>query len=242
MFRLNAVVRVATLVLIEAGAVVSLATIGRRPELRVPLGHLGPWLRRGDAAIVTVASLRVVALLVAGWLLLSTLLSLAASLWRLPALVRAARWTTPPAVRRTVERVGAVSIAASVVLAPTLAVARRSGDPPAVSPVRDGRGGPLARLPADTTTTPAPAAPRPAPSGPTPVDAVDEVVVRAGDNLWMLAAVRLARTSNRVPWEVPDAEVAPYWARVCEANRDRLQSHDPDLVYPGETVVLPPIT
>jgi nucleoid-associated protein YgaU len=36
-------------------------------------------------------------------------------------------------------------------------------------------------------------------------------------------------------------EVAEYWHRVIEANRDRLRSGDPDLIYPGEEIILPPL-
>jgi nucleoid-associated protein YgaU len=28
---------------------------------------------------------------------------------------------------------------------------------------------------------------------------------------------------------------------VIEANRDRLRSGDPDLIYPGEEIILPPL-
>jgi nucleoid-associated protein YgaU len=34
-------------------------------------------------------------------------------------------------------------------------------------------------------------------------------------------------------------EVVAYWRSVIEANRERLQSGDPDLIYPGEVVLLP---
>ena len=40
--------------------------------------------------------------------------------------------------------------------------------------------------------------------------------------------------------EPTNREVAEYWAKVVEANRDGLQSGDPDLIYPGEEIVLPP--
>jgi nucleoid-associated protein YgaU len=35
--------------------------------------------------------------------------------------------------------------------------------------------------------------------------------------------------------------VAAYWAKVKEANRHRLASGDPDLIEPGEIIVLPPV-
>jgi hypothetical protein len=76
---------------------------------------------------------------------------------------------------------------------------------------------------------------------PAPADAEPEVVVAAGDNLWLLAARHLAAASGRSVGDVPDDEVAPYWVQVCDANRGRLASGDPNLIFPGERVVLPPI-
>jgi nucleoid-associated protein YgaU len=238
--------RVVGTVAVEAATLAALVAIGGRPGMGVPLGDLGDWLRDGDPATVVVALLRWVAVVLAAWTLLSTLLYLAAASSRVPAAVRAVRWTTVPAVRRVVDAACAVSVATSVVatsvvLAPAGAGAT-SADPPSVSVVRDGRGGDgsIARLPAD----PAPTTTRPAPVPPAPTVVVpddDVVVVDAGDNLWVLAARRLARASGRTPDEVTDAEVAPYWVRVCDANRARLASSDPDLVFPGEQVVLPPV-
>ena len=113
-----------------------------------------------------------------------------------------------------------------------------------MSVVRDGTGasqGDLAQLPPDVTApTPAPA-PAPTPSAPPPTDTRD-VVVAPGDNLWELAARRLATTSGRARADVTDAEIAPYWVRVCDENRARLASGDPNLVFPGERIVLPPVS
>jgi nucleoid-associated protein YgaU len=36
----------------------------------------------------------------------------------------------------------------------------------------------------------------------------------------------------------PD-EVEPLWRTVIDANRQRLRSGDPDLIYPGETILIP---
>jgi nucleoid-associated protein YgaU len=54
-------------------------------------------------------------------------------------------------------------------------------------------------------------------------------VVAAGESLWTIAAARVA----------PGADVAPYWARVVDANRQSLRSGNPNLIYPGEVVELP---
>jgi nucleoid-associated protein YgaU len=247
--------RVVGTVLVEAVAVVALVAVGRSPTLSVPFGDLGPWLRDGDPATVVVALTRWAALLGAAWLLGSTLLYLAASVVRAPAAVRAVGWSTLPVVRRTIDAACAVSVATALALAPAVAAGARVDDPPSVSVVRDGRG--LAQLPPDSTAAPPTTAavappptpavtPPPLPSVPTaPREAVDTVVVvvvASGDNLWLLATRRLARATGRDPASVPDAEVAPYWVRVCDVNRDRLASGDPNLVFPGEQVVLPPVS
>jgi hypothetical protein len=271
MIALQRTARVIGAVLVEMATVFALVAIGHRPGLTVPISHLGPWLRDGDPATVVVALLRWVALVGASWLLVSTLLYLAAAMSRVPAVVRAVRWSTLPAVRRAVDAACAMSVATSVVLVPAAAGATgvagraRASDPPSVSLVRNGRG--IAELPPDTTvpgrrpedlevpvsapppttlavtpvSTPSRGAPV-APVVPVAPSNSEVVVVVEGDNLWTIAAARLARASGRAPGDVPAAEIAPYWERVCNANRARLASGDPDLVFPGEPVLLPALS
>lgn len=64
------------------------------------------------------------------------------------------------------------------------------------------------------------------------------IVVMPGDHLWSISRRRLEHASDGA---VSNDAVASYWRRVIDANRDRLHSGDPDLIYPGETVLLPPI-
>lgn len=252
----------------EVALLVALVALGHRRAFAVPTAHLGPWLRDGDPAGVIVALLRWVALIGAAWLLLSTVLYAVAALSGIPAAVRAVRWSTLPAVRRAVDAVCAVSVVTTVVLAPAAAGATRassrstspSSDPPGVSLVRDGHGdGSLARLPADgsptstapaTTPTTVPSAttvtvlPPTAPAPPTvaaPTALPDDVVVVDGDNLWTIAAARVAAATGRPREAVTDREVATYWVQVCDTNREHLASGDPNLVYPGEHVTLPPV-
>jgi len=235
MSALRRTTRVIGTVGVETATVAALVLLGRRPELAVPVRHLGRWLREGDPATVVVALLRWVALLGAGWLLASTLVYLAAALSRVPAAVRAVEWSTLPTVRRAVDAACAVSVVTAVVLAPASAnAAAGSRDTTTVTLVRDGRSGQrgIAQLPPDST----PASASPA----SPVVQPDEVVVATGDDLWELSARQLALVSARGRGDVSDAEVAPYWARVCDANRGRLASGDANLVYPGERIVLPP--
>jgi DNA-binding SARP family transcriptional activator/nucleoid-associated protein YgaU len=78
------------------------------------------------------------------------------------------------------------------------------------------------------------------PAGATTNDAdrPSEVVIEPGDNIWHLAEARLDSDLGREP---SDDEVAPYWREVVAANDDRLvQPGNPDLVVPGQVLVLPP--
>lgn len=73
--------------------------------------------------------------------------------------------------------------------------------------------------------------------GPAPFDAT-EIVVRPGDHMWALAEERLATARGRV---VSDCEIAPYWLQVVASNMSRIRSGDPDLIFPGEVLVLPAV-
>jgi hypothetical protein len=66
-------------------------------------------------------------------------------------------------------------------------------------------------------------------------DEAGEWEVRRGDHLWSIAAETLA-----VVHDEPAAlgEIADYWRLVIAANVDLT---DPNLIYPGQTVVLPPL-
>jgi hypothetical protein len=85
------------------------------------------------------------------------------------------------------------------------------------------------------TTTPTTSTPPPTTSTPSPVS--ERVVVRPGDNLWLIARTSLTRVSTRRPTE---AEVMRHWLLVIAANRSTLRSGDPSLVFPGEIVTVPP--
>ena len=70
--------------------------------------------------------------------------------------------------------------------------------------------------------------------GPSP--GVDTVTVSPGDNLWDISEAQLQNRLGRPP---TNSEVADYWRRVIDANQGHLQSGDPNLIYPGETIRLP---
>jgi nucleoid-associated protein YgaU len=63
----------------------------------------------------------------------------------------------------------------------------------------------------------------------------------SGDNLWTISRDRLARVTGRSPSALSDHEIATYWLRVIDANQSHLRSHDPNLIFPGEVIHLPPV-
>jgi nucleoid-associated protein YgaU len=62
------------------------------------------------------------------------------------------------------------------------------------------------------------------------------VVVIAGDHLWAISARAMKEGWGREP---TDREIDPYWRAVIERNRSRLA--DPNLIFPGDTIELPPV-
>jgi hypothetical protein len=248
-----AVVTMATLA-VEGAAIAALTAIGHEPAFRVPLTRLDDWLAVTPPADALVAGLRWVAMVGAWWLFAGTLVYVAAVVTRVPAAVRAVRWAALPPVRRVVDAAFVATVVGGAVLAPATAGARGAGPPPTTL-VRDGRGGDLASLPPATAAVPTPPAGPPA-SAPAPTAAAVppvalsppavsvevQMVVAPGDDLWALAAARLATTRGIAPGDVADAEIAPYWVAVCERNRGALASGDPNLIFPGEIVTLPPVS
>ena len=260
--RSRAVVATMATLAAEGAAIVALTAIGREPAFRIPLAHLDDWLAATPSTDALVAALRWVALVGAWWLLAGSLVYVVAAVTRVPTAVRAVRWAALPPVRRMVDAAFVATVVGGAVLAPATAGARDTGPPPTTL-VRDGRGGDLASLPPATTAPPtlppappaaAPArtpAPTPAPTPaavppaappPPPGGGEVQVVVAPGDDLWALAAGRLAATRGIAPAAVADAEIAPYWVAVCERNRAALASGDPNLIFPGEIVTLPPVS
>lgn len=178
----------------------------------------------GRTALVAAASLlRLAALVAAGYLLAITSLGLlAAGARRRRALVALARWS-PPVVRWLL----------GAGFAGTLAVGPAGAAPASPPPT-------MVLLPEDrspTTTTTVP--PVPSPSPPPAAPAAPILILAPGDHLWSVAARTLAEVRGRPP---TDREVAPYWRLLVELNRPQLPDPaDPDLVFPGDVLRLPPV-
>ncbi len=66
-------------------------------------------------------------------------------------------------------------------------------------------------------------------------------VVQPGDNLWRIAHRQLgqATATGSPQGDIGVLKVRAYWASLVEINRHRLRSGDPDLIYPGEELLLP---
>lgn len=231
----------AVLVACEALAVAGLHRLGSVDGFAIPRRDFAAWLRDTPSEDVLLAAVRLAALVAAWWLLATTVAYIAARLARLPRAARAIGWATCPAVRRWVDRAAAVSI----MTASALGAARPAAadPPPATSPVppvvidldhRD-RSGDARLAPVSVRTghsvvvPPAPMPPPPASPSATPAPApVATHRVAPGEHLWSIAAGHAA-------------DVAPYWRRLVELNRPHLRSGDPDLVYPDESIELPPV-
>lgn len=206
----------------------------------LPRTALAQLLDAGTATTPTgplVAAIALLAWLAAGWLALTTVLTLAA---RLPGLAgrasaAAARRVAPAAVRSAVEVALGVTVAVGLTSTPALAAAepRLAVDldwPVAVPPAPQAPAAP------STTGRPAVApAAAPVPGAPIRAAVAVPVVVVPGDTLWGIAERALERSSGAPP---TDAAVAAAWPRWWAANR-QVVGDDPDLILPG-TVLQPP--
>ena len=136
-----------SLVAFESAAIVGLHWAGGVDRLTIDWNHFSYFLEVSTTADVTVAILRLVGLVLAYWLLGSTLLYTAAKATRVPGAVRAVEWTTLPAVRRIVDSTVAVSITLSSFGTAGAAMAQVPTPPPPV--VHDvGDVGPYVPTPA----------------------------------------------------------------------------------------------
>ncbi len=228
----------------------------------------GAWLAASDPLIATFAVLRVLVLAVCWYLLLVTVAGIVTRWLRADHLAVVLDHLTVPLVRRLVQQAAGVSLATVLVAAPTSALAAPPLTAAGAGPVAASQLMPVELLPAirgpvtgaprsgeglvlpwemvaggaDVAVTerdPVPEhAASPAPATP-PADAGAIHLVRSGDSLWRIASEHLEATLGRDP---SDGEVAPFWQRLIEGNRDRLvDPTDPDLILPGQELRIPPV-
>jgi hypothetical protein len=201
------------------------------------------------------AGLRLTGLLVAYWLAGSTTLYLIGRAARVPAAIRSVRWATIGPVRHLIDRTLSGALVATIALPVSVGamtdpgyVPVPAGDHAPSAPVvaaEEDVPDPRSDAPGTSSLPPPPVTPPlPTESGTTnpPAPGVagvaGEIVVRPGDHMWSLAAERLASVRGR---NVSDSETALYWLELIAVNLSRIRSGDPDLIFPGETLILPAI-
>lgn len=219
---------------LKASALVVSEAVALLQLLRLPLPSVDwsqplAWLERVPPEEAVIAVVRLAALGIAGYLLVTTALCVVASLSRVPALMRAVRLTTLPAVRHLLD--GAV--AAAIVAAPA-----SMASVGAATPASANAASPSA--PVSVPVAAGDAAYTPIPAGEPPAQATNAAyVVRPVDSFWSIAAHQLA-TRQSVPVEqVSEAEIARYWRALIDLNASSIISGDPNLIYPGESLQLP---
>jgi nucleoid-associated protein YgaU len=229
--------------------IVLLGVLGRGRMAAPPVGS---WvaMTRWYAAIgpdgAAVAGLRLIALLLAMWVLLATVLQLIGSLpWLAP--VRAvADLISPRSLQRLGHGLAGLSLTAGLA-APAPSVGTPAGEvaPTAAAGwfVVAGDEPPLPPAPPASPAWPTPGTATmhllepPAAVAPSAAPMADAVTVTAGDSLWSLAADEVAARRGATASE---REVARYWRQVVAANRSVLvDPTNPDLIYAGQVVTLP---
>jgi hypothetical protein len=234
--------------LVRLTALGALATGTTVLLLRAPLATPPPsaaafpdWWEHVGTPAAAVGLLRLAGLAFAARVLLGVTLGLLATITHAGVAVAAWRITMPMALRRAMV---ASAVAASTAL-PRVATAAESPSVPVVVDLGPGdavpgpAAGPRPVLvdlgPALVATADLPRAESPPPDEAVAVTrASDEWTVARGDHLWAVARTTLADRGD----STADADVAAYWRRLIEENRDVLGT-DPDLIHPGVVLTLP---
>lgn len=220
---------------VALAGVVAVLLVSARALPAPPRHGVAEWLDRVGPVVAAMALVRVAALASAVILLLVWVASAAAEA---AGAVRVAAWLErllPPLVRRVLGGVAGVGAVGSALVAVAPGSAPSAADPPAGGAVVATMSvvDPDAEREDDAEVTmrvEAPPAASPASPG-----AADEWVVEPGDSFWSIAEEVVAERLGR---PAGDDEVAPYWARLVEANRPTLVTGDPDLIFPGQRLVL----
>lgn len=194
-----------------------------------------PWLsidwsegRTTEEALATV--LRLTALAACYWILFTSSLYVLAAAFRIRWLSQAVARFTLPVLRVMTQRLATGGLLVAAVASPLQALATTTTAQ--VEPV-DPSYLPFATAvaePGNPTTQPQSAPVRKA--NPESL----QIEVKSGDNFWNLAEARVAQVLGRRP---SNREIASYWVEVVAANRVLIRSGDPDLIFPGERIVLP---
>ena len=199
--------------------------------------ELSRWYEAVGPAVAAVALLQLIALALAGWLIVATALQVLSAL--LPSLGRArplADLISPRSLQRLGHGLAGLSLTAGLAApapgagTPSVPLVAASPSPAHghVEGEEPGAATATMRLIEDAASAPAPSQ--------TPAAAA-AVVVEAGDSFWSIAVSELTDLEGVPP---SDRQVVPYWRSLIEANRSRLvDPGNPDLLYPGQELALP---
>ena len=215
------VLTVAVVVLLASGSVLAVP----------PWRGFGRWLAEVGAVEAAVSLARLAALFAVLVLLVLWAATAAAEAAGALRVAAAIDRVLPPMLRRVLGGVAGVGVAGSVLVAvgsgPSTSAAH--GRPPA--PVVAT----MAQVDVAVLQVDEPQATMQVLDEPTAAPEVGGWVVAPGDSFWSIAeevvAERLGRPGS-------DREVAAYWAPLVEANRSRLPTGDPDLIFPGQRLAL----
>lgn len=220
--RLAAVAWLAALLGAEMAALGLLVRAGETTG-PVRLADATSWLATTPSALVVAALARGIGLVLAMWLLGSTLLTVAANVPHLSSLRPIARRLTHPLVRRLVEAAMATVLTLSVPSLPAGAAAPSPVTASAVAAVPTPAQAAVAVAIADRSAVLIPTVANPqAPP--------ETCLVNEGDSLWRLAQRRLGSGRRYTElWQANKGRVMPDGKRFT----------DPDLIYPGWVLALP---
>lgn len=223
----------------------------------------GEWMAVHGPEVALMVVLRL-GCLAAGWyLLVVTCGAIVARCLQAQGAVRVVESITPPLVRRLVSGIagvaltatattvapGSPAVATSAVMASAITAAGGgartdpvtsasgdgSDDEPTMLRILDGsdegrRADQPAGQPVEMRMLPPQPDPEPAATG------LRRHTVVAGDHFWSVAESELLAARSR---PVSDKEIDPYWRLLVDTNRAEVL--DPDLLFPGQVVVVPPV-
>jgi hypothetical protein len=229
-----------------AVAALGLWLAGRGALAPPPVHDLARWVEDRGGLVAAFALVRLATLAVALWCL--ALLAASSAVRALGALQLAAvvERGLPGVVRRAAAGATVASVLALVPVAPAGAAGAQDpptttaapGDGLATMQVVDAAGvavmeavpeAPPPEPPPATQTAPEP----PPPPAPT---VGGTWVVAPGESFWSIAEDVVATRLGALP---EDHQIEGYWRTLVAANRDRLVSSSPDLLYAGQELVIP---
>ena len=203
-------------------------------------------------------------LVMMGWLIVSVLLAVCAYTVQIPAAIRTVEWMTVRPVRRLAQRMAALILAVGSVFGghpvgaahpPPIPVVASSEEVPDSHTGLEQSGvfvprptvGIVAGSPVSSaayesgkrTGVSTPKAVRIGAPEVTREQEYDTHVVLPGDSMWSISTAHVHRSR---PDEVTDSDIFRVWRQMVDLNRHRIRSGDPDLIFPGELLLLPELT